>query len=92
MENLRRIKFKILMECIQDGERYQDAGLQAAGRTVRLLRVQVRAMLLVEDGSGLFRNDSVEETGATHCKAISQETLVTLSPRAECVKRACSVR
>ena len=26
------------------------------------------------------------------CKAISQETLVTLSPRAECVKRACSVR
>jgi hypothetical protein len=54
------------VEAEADGERYQDAGLQAAGRTVRLLRVHVRAMLLVEDGSGLFRNDSVEETGATH--------------------------
>ena len=31
----------------------EDAGLQAAGRKVRLLRVHVRAMLLAEDGTGL---------------------------------------
>ena len=29
-------------------------------------RVYVRAMLLAQDGTGLLRNDSVEETGATH--------------------------
>ena len=29
-------------------------------------RLYVRAVLLAEDGTGLFRNDSVEETGATH--------------------------
>jgi len=32
----------------------------------RCRRRNVRAMLLAEDGRGLFRNDSVEETGATH--------------------------
>src|SRR5262249_30262841 len=48
------------------GERKEDAGLQAAGRGGRLLRVYVQAMLLVQNGTGVSRHYSVEDTGTTH--------------------------
>src|SRR5689334_24987124 len=53
-------------EAETDGERNEDAGLQATGRKVRLSGILVWSLLFAEDGSSLYRNDPFQETGATH--------------------------
>src|SRR5260370_8924760 len=49
-----------------DGERKEDAGLQAAGREVRLSRVYVRALLLDAQGPSLSRHGTLEETSTAY--------------------------
>ncbi|MGB0023692.1 MAG: group II intron maturase-specific domain-containing protein, partial [Candidatus Sulfotelmatobacter sp.] len=57
-----------------DGERKEDAGLQAAGREVRLSGVYVRALLLDAKGPCLSRHGTLEETSAAYLSDISDET------------------
>ena len=57
-----------------DGERDQDAGLQAAGREVRFSGLYVWALLLAADGAGLSGHHAVQEAGTRICAAISSET------------------
>jgi len=44
----------------------EDAGLQAAGREVRLSGVYVRAVLLDEEGASLFSHGILEATSAAY--------------------------
>jgi len=53
-------------EAEADGERNEDAGLQTAGREVRLYGIYVRSVLFAEDGACLHRHSSFEEAGDPH--------------------------
>jgi hypothetical protein len=55
-----------------NGERNEDAGLQAAGREIRFSGVYVWTLLLAADGAGLLGHHSVQEAGHPHLRGDQQ--------------------
>jgi RNA-directed DNA polymerase len=61
-------------EAQADGEREQDAGLQAAGKEVRLSGIHVGALLLAADGRAYLGTTPSKQRVQRMCAAISQTT------------------